>query len=383
MSYEKIIAENREWIEEIWKKLDNKLSRTAVKNREKLPYTTHDGDYDDHSQGKGITMWTNGFWSGLMWLMYSETKKECYKETAQISEKMLDGCFSYMEELHHDVGFMWHISAGADYRLTGNKEAKNRNLIAAMTLMSRYNVEGNYIRAWNGEWFGEKNDGWTIIDCMMNLPILYWASEVIGDERFKNIAVRHADMAMRDHVRPDGSVNHIVVHDVQQADTVLETKAGQGYAVGSSWSRGVAWALYGFVLSYIHTKEERYLDTAKKVAHYFISNVANTDWLPLLDFRAPETPVYYDSTAGAIAACGLIEIAKHCSEYEKDIYLNAAVKMMRAMEHNWCNWDESEDSILQMGSEMYTKGIHISIIYGDYFFAEAVLKLKGSEFSPW
>ena len=306
MSYQKIIEENKKWIDEVWEKLDKKISRTAVKNKDKIPYTSVDGDFDDHSRDKDITTWTNGFWGGLMWLMYNETKKDCYRETAEMSEKLLDNGFSYADELHHDVGFMWHITAGADYRITGNNDSKNRNLIAAMTLMSRYNVEGNYIRAWNGEWFGEKNDGWTIIDCLMNLPILYWASDIIGDDRFKNIAIRHADMAMRDHVRADGSVNHIVVHDPNQADTVIETKAGQGYAVGSCWSRGLAWALYGFVISYIHTKEERYLDTAKRVAHYYISNVSTTDWKTLLDFRSPEEPVYYDSTAGAIAACGLI-----------------------------------------------------------------------------
>lgn len=383
MSFERIISENKNWIEQTWKKIDKKLSVTAIKSRDKIPYTSINGVHDDHSQGERILLWTNGFWGGLMWLMYSETKKECYKITAENSEKLMDGAFSYMADLYHDVGFMWHILSGANYRITGNTQARNRNLLAAMTLMSRYNVDGNYIRAWNGKWDGENNDGWTIIDCLMNLSILYWASKEIGDDRFKKIAMRHADMAMRDHVRADGSVNHIVVHDTEKADTVIETKAGQGYAVGSSWSRGVAWALYGFVISYIHTKEQKYMDTAKKVAHYFIANVANTDWLPLLDFRAPETPVYYDSTAGAIAACGLIEMAKHCSEFERDTYLQSALKILQAMEKNWCNWTENEDGILQMGSERYTSGIHKPIIYGDYYFVEAILKLKGSEFFPW
>ena len=197
-------------------------------------------------------------------------------------------------------------------------------------------------------------------------------------------------MAMRDHVRPDGSVNHIVVHDPDQPDTVLGTMGGQGYGVGSTWSRGAAWALYGFILSYIHTKEERYLDTAKKVAHYFITNVMNTEWLPLCDFRSPVEPKLYDSTAGAIAACGLIEIAKNVPEFEKDIYLNAAIKMLKAMEKAWCNWSEDEDAVLMMGTERWLpdandgeRGQHIPIIYGDFFFAEAILKLTGSDFLPW
>ena len=379
MSYEKIIADNREWIDDTFAKLDKKLSVTAVKSRDKIPYTTKNGVHDSRTEGKDILWWTNGFWGGLMWLMYAGTGKECYKETAQNAEKIMDGAFRYMDSLHHDVGFMWHIMSGAAYKLTGDKASRNRDLLAAMTLMSRYNVEGDYIRSWNGK----ENGGWTIIDCMMNIPQLYWATDEIGDTRFKKIAMRYADMAMRDHVRADGSVNHIVVHDPDVPDTVLETKGGQGYGVGSCWSRGAAWALYGFILSYIHTKEERYLDTAKKVAHYFVSNVMNTGWLPLIDFRAPDEPVYYDSTAGAIAACGLIEIAKNCHEFEKNIYLSAAIKMLKAMEKEWCDWSETEDSILQMGSERYGGGMHMPIIYGDYFFTEAVLKLKGCDFLPW
>ena len=381
MSYESIIAENKSWIDEVFAKLDKKLSRTAVTSRNKIPYTTKDGVHDDRSGNPHG--WTNGFWGGLMWLMYEATKNEDYKLTALKSEEFMDKAFAEMDQFYHDVGFMWHILAGANYKLTGDMAARNKDILCAMSLMSRYNIDGNFIRSWNNHWQGQNNENWTIIDCMMNIPILYWASEQIGDERFKSIAIRYADMAMRDHVRPDGSVNHIVVHDMKKADTVLETKAGQGYAVGSCWSRGASWALYGFVLSYIYTKDEKYLDTAKKVAHYFITNLELTDWKPLCDFRSPEAPVFYDSTAGAIAACGMIEIAKNVPEYEKNIYLSAAMKLMKSLEKNFCNWDENEDSILQMGTEMYDKGVHKPIIYGDYFFTEAILKLRGSEFLPW
>jgi unsaturated chondroitin disaccharide hydrolase len=314
--------------------------------------------------------------------MYEQTKKDCYKLTAQKSEQIMDKCFEHIDVLDHDSGFQWHIMSGAAYRLTGDKASRNRNLIAAMSLASRYNIEGDYIRAWN-DWEGvSDNGGKSIIDCMMNLPQLYFASKELNDDRFKAIAVRHANMAMRDHIRPDGSVNHIVMHDMKEP-RVIETLGGQGYGVGSSWSRGQAWALYGFVLSYIHTGNEAYLDTAKRVANYFISCVAATDYLPLIDFRAPDEPVYYDSTAGAIAACGLIEIAKSVPEYEKGVYLDAAIKMLRAMEEKWCDWTEKEDSILQMGSERYGSEMHMPIIYGDYFFAEAIIKLRGSEFLPW
>lgn len=378
MLQNKIINENKTWIDETWEKLDKKLSKTAVKSRYKIPYTTINGEHDDRSQGEKITWWTNGFWGGLMWLMYIGTGKECYKLTAEESERMLDKAFGYMKKLHHDVGFMWHITSGVNYRLTGNPDSQNRNLLAAMSLASRYNVVGNYIRAWNAD-----KIGWTIIDSMMNIPLLYWASKELGDDRFKYIAVRHADMSMRDHVRADGSVNHIVVHDPQKADTVLSVEAGQGYAKDSCWSRGASWALYGFALSYIHTKDEKYLETSKKVADYFIAETEKTDWLPRLDFRQPETPVVYDSTAGAIASCGLIELAKNTDGKEQEKYLSAAINILKAMEKNWCDFSETEDSILQMGSLRYGKEEHMPIIYGDYYFVEAILKLKGSDFLPW
>lgn len=383
MSYDSVIAKNKQWIDQTWNKLDEKLSRIAVKSRYKIPYTTIDGVHDDHSQGEDIVYWTNGFWGGLMWQMYAGTKKDCYKITAEESERLLDNAFNYLDRFDHDVGFMWDITSGANYRLTGNLQSKNRNVLAAMSLMSRYNVDGNYIRCWNDR---ESDDvkGWSIIDCMMNLPLLYWASKELNDERFARVAMRHADMTMRDHVREDGSVNHIVIHDTEKPDTVLGIRAGQGYAVDSCWSRGASWALYGFMLSYIYTKKEDYLKTAKKVADYFIKETEKTGWLPLLDFRQPPTPLFYDSTAGAIASCGLIELAKAVTDpAEQEKYLSAALNIMQAMEKNWCDWTDKEDSVLQMGSMMYNCEIHINIIYGDYFFGEAMLKLKGTDFLAW
>ncbi len=378
MAYKQIIKDNEQFINSVFQKLDKKLSVTSERSRYKLPFTTVDGVHDDRKESD-ILWWTNGFWGGLMWLMYNATKKDCYKTTAKESEKILDKAFNHMQRLHHDVGFMWHILSGASYRLTGDIDSKNRNLIAAMSLMSRYNVDGDFIRCWNLSGFGSDVSGWTIIDAMMNIPLLYWASNEIGDTRFKKIAMRHADMALRDHVREDGSVNHIVIHDTNKP-AVLGVNKGQGYSEDSCWSRGASWALYGFTLSYIHTKERRYLDTAIKVANYFIKQTEKTDWLPRLDFCQPNEPLYYDSTAGAIASCGLIELSKILGD---DYYLNSALNILKAMEKNWCNWELNEDSILQMGSNQYGAGIHIPIIYGDYFFTEAILKLKGEEFIPW
>ncbi len=380
MFYENYIAENKAWIDEMVAKLDKKLSRVAVESREKLPYTTDEnGKHDnclDPATGKNVTWWTNGFWGGLMWLMYEKTGNEEYKKTAERSEELLDGYLANFQSLDHDSGFMEHILAGANYRLTGNDKSKNRNLYCAAALASRYNLSGGFIRAWNWE------AGLTIIDTMMNLPQLYWASTITGDTRFKKIAMAHADMAMVEHIRPDGSVVHICSHDLDDGH-VIETRQGQGYAVGSTWSRGASWAVYGFVLSYLHTGKQEYLDASKKAANYFIAGCATNGWLPPVDFRAPEEPVCYDSTAGAITACGLIELAKVLPEYEKPMYLKAAIEILKAMEKEFCNWEESTDYILGMGTEAYGRKVHVPIIYGDYFFAEAILKLAGSEFNPW
>ncbi len=382
MVYDEIISKNQAFIDETYEKLDKKLSRTAIKSRDKIPYTVKaDGEHDDRHERYDI--WTNGFWGGLMWLMYHATGNEEYKITARRAGELMDKAFTDVDCLHHDVGFMWHITAGADYRLTGDRTARNKNLICAMTLASRFKTNGGYIRAWNENWGGESNDGWTIIDTLMNIPLLFWASKELGDDRFSRIAVSHAQVTLRDHLRADGSINHIVIHDLQTGEPV-GVKAGQGYSPESCWSRGEAWALYGFYLAYLHTNDKKYLDAAKGVAHYCIACLQYSDFMPLVDFRAPEEPVYYDSTAGAIIACGLIEIAKAVPEHEKKLYLTSAIKLLKNIEKNFCNWEDDFDAIVTNGTEMYSNADRpLPIIYGDYYFTEAILKLKGSDFMPW
>ena len=382
-----IIAQNHEWIDETWEKIDKKLSKTAVKSRNKIPYTTVNGVHDDRSD-TDVGAWTNGFWGGMMWLMYHETGNEEYRKTAERSEELLDNALRDYKSLHHDVGFMWHLTSGANYRLTGNQVSCIRNLFAASSLFARYNIDGDYIRAWNGTWHGRENAGFSIIDCLMNLSILYWASEEIGDDRFKKIAMRHMEMAMRDHIRSDGSINHIVDHELDKVG-VKEIIGGQGYEASSCWSRGLAWAVYGCVISYIHAGKHEYLEEAKRTADYFIDHCKKTNYLPLADFNAPAEPIYYDSTAGVCAACGMLEIAKYVSGEECRRYTQEAINILKAIDKNWCNYEEDEDALVLMGTERYPhnekemSGLHKPIIYGDFFFVEALTKLKGSDFFIW
>jgi unsaturated chondroitin disaccharide hydrolase len=314
--------------------------------------------------------------------MYHLTQDDCFKEAAEGVEKRFDKNLENFEGLHHDVGFMWLHTAVANYRLTKNADSRRRGLHAANLLAGRYNPDGKFIRAWNGE-----RIGWSIVDTMMNLPILYWASRELDDPRFTQIAKHHADTCMQFTVRPDGSCNHIVVLDPDNG-AFADNPAGQGYESGSSWSRGNAWALYGFALSYLHTKEQRYLDTAKRIAHYFAMNLAVNDWLPLVDFRAPEEPLKYDTTAGMIAACGMLEIASHVPELEKGLYMTSAVNTLLACEKRFADWNPDTDGLMSGGTAAYHSEwggaqFQVPIIYGDYFFTEALLRLAGKDFLIW
>ena len=380
-------AENTAWAEEIADKILKKMEKVEERNREAIPYMPHDGRYNNYNTPEMRGWWTNGFWAGIMWQLYAVTGNERYAETARFTEEVFDQCIEHYERLDHDMGFMWLHTAVADYRLTKNEKSRTRGLHVASIFSSRFNSNGNFIRAWNTWGPNDTVDktGWAIIDCMMNVPLLHWASDETHDPRFREVAIRHTNTVMKEFIRPDGSSNHICCLDPMTGE-MLDNPGGQGYESGSSWSRGQAWALYGFALSYRHTKDQKYLDAAKRVANYFIANLVRSDFLPLCDFRQPAEPVYYDSTAGACAACGFLEIAEHVGEYEKQLYIDAAMRVLKAMEANWCDWDPERDSILQMGTAAYHNRpaeLHVPIIYGDYFFIEAVLRLLGKDFLIW
>lgn len=307
--------EDKIWVEHIIYRIKNKMSWVSEKSKTKIPYTTIQGlhtDRRDNPSGKqadGISWWTNGFWAGMMWQMYYETSESKYKDIARLSEEWLDQCFIDFEGLHHDVGFMWIPTAVTDYRLTENEYSRTRAMHAATILAGRFNVKGQFIRAWNGNKHDKIDQrGWVIIDSMFNIPLLYWASEESGDPRFKHIAIAHADTIMKHFIRPDGSVEHIVEFDPETGDKKM-IYGGQGYCTGSAWTRGQAWALYGFMMSYKHTMKMDYLYSAQKVANFFIASIPENGFIPV-DFRQPKNCQREDSSAAVIGACGLIELAK-------------------------------------------------------------------------
>ena len=367
---------DKAWLEDVAARLHTKMTYAVCKAREVdyIPYSTENGQW----KPVHIHWWTNGFWPATMWQMYLATRDELFRDEAIRTEKMLDVNLEDFEGLSHDVGFMWLIQSGVRYALEGNQDSYARTMRAAQHLACRYNPNG-FIRAWNGE----GREGWAIVDCMMNLPLLYWASEVSGDPRFRLIAMKHADTAMYVFVRPDGSCNHIIIFDAETGE-VLDNPGGQGYESGSSWSRGQAWALYGFTLSYLHTGKQAYLYAAKRVANYFISQITD-DYIPRCDFRQPAEPVLKDDTAGTVAAAGLLVLAQQLPELEAVTYYDVAVKMLRAMEKEDINWELNDPELLQRCTSAYhdIPGRHMTMNYADYYFVEAINMLRGQKMLFW
>ena len=327
----------------------------------------------------GNSWWTGGFWPGLMWQLYKATGEAVYRDEALRVEALLTDEFRRFDLLNHDVGFMYLLSCGAHYRMTGDAQALSDTLHAATLLAGRFNPAG-FIRAWPGK----DRTGYAIIDCMMNLSLLYYAGELTGDPRFAKIARIHADTTIREFLREDGSSCHIVIFD-SETGKALARPAGQGYCEGSSWSRGQAWALYGFTLSAINTGEQRYLDVARRCAGYFISHIRE-DGLTDSDFCQPADEERIDNIAGACAACGLLELANLVGGEEGEGYRAAAMRLLRALNELCADWSDESTGILQKCTASYHDdgaGRHVNILYGDYFFVEALCKLRGTDARLW
>lgn len=380
---------NRIWAEEVLQNVRAKMAWVSEKNRDKIPYTTDEsGNYDDRSdeavgwnRDDGLNWWTNGFWGGIMWLLYRDTGEQKYADIARASEKKLERCFSGFYGLHHDVGFMYLPTSVANWKLTGSEEARRSAIHAANLLAGRFNPAGCFIRAWNEN--GE-NDvrGWAIIDCMMNISLLFWASRESGDPRFRHIAVMHANTAMKHFLRADGSVRHIVEFDPESGEFVRDY-GGQGYGQGSAWTRGQGWAVYGFANTYANTGDITYLDAAKRAAHYCIANL-RADGIVPVDFRQPAQPDWEDSCGACVIAGGLLELARLVPDNEKQLYTRPAVKILRAIAETRADWSEHCDAIVQNCTAAYhDERHHFPMVYADYFFIEALYKLAGKENLIW
>ncbi len=361
------------WFSDVLERIEKKAFEVTLRNRGIIPYTTVDGRFDDKSESDPF-WWTNGFWGGEMWQLHALTGNEVFREEAVLLEEKLDRNLMSAAGLDHDNGFKWLPTSVIRYKKEKCSASLNRGILAAGNLAGRFNIAGNFFRAWNA-WDSTDRRGYAIIDCMMNLPLLYWASEQSSDPRFKMMAMAHADTAIKTFVREDGSVNHIVVFDPFTGE-VRETLGGQGFGKGSSWARGQGWGLYGFALSAYYTGEKRYLETSRRIADYVLSAMPESCLVPI-DYRQPADADLEDSTAAAITASGLIELAEQLGD-DGDDYLYAAIKLLRTLDSRRCSWGTDTDNILNnCAVDYHGSGHNMSIIYGDYFFIEAVMKLAG------
>lgn len=362
----------------VFTRIYRKELAVAARNAEKIPYTTDEaGRFDDWSE-RNVCWWTNGFWAGLLWQLYGVRENELFRKIARQIERKLDKNLMDAQGMDHDGGFKWLLTSGADYALTGAEESKNRLLLAACNLAGRQNPAGGYLRAWNDGGDGSQA-GLAIVDCMMNLPLLYKAGELTGDPRFSQIAERHAETAQKYFVREDGSCAHIALFD-PRTGKFQGTLAGQGMAVGSSWTRGQSWALYGFTLSALHAKRTDFSETAERVARNFIARMRKFGHMPV-DFCQEEDCPYEDDSAAAIAACGLMELGRLT---KKEEYFSAAEELLATLLKDRCDFSEERDNLLLRCSAAYHDERHnFALIYGDYFFTEAVLKMIDKETFLW
>lgn len=365
----------------MYKDVLNKIIEKEKKNADRIgtnfPYNEINGVFEYVP----IEAWTNGYWSGMLWQLYLESGYEKFKDIAEKQEEMLDEIIAYDRLPGHDVGFVWLLIAGQHYKYNKDEQSERRLLQMANNLAGRFNIKGNFIRAWNAPNGTTHALGLAIIDCMMNIPLLFWASEITGEPRFSHIAKAHADTVLKHFIDDDGAVRHICKFDPHTGE-FIEALGGQGYAPDSAWSRGAAWAIYGFAMAYRYTKETKYLDASKKVADFFMEQV-KPDFVPAWDFRAPDTEVK-DTSAGAIAASGMLEIANFVDD--KDKYISNAKMLLDALIDGYSNLDNDNEAILTRATANHSgnENVEVGLIYADYYFVEALRKLQNDNFDlPW
>lgn len=325
--------------------------------------------------------WTSGFWTGQIWLAYEWTKDERFKKAAEIQvesfSKRMDDAFDIN---HHDMGFLYSLSCVAAYKLTGNQTGKEAAIQAANHLITRYQEDGQFIQAWGN--VGADDNYRLIIDCLLNLPLLYWATEVTGDSKYADIAQRHIDTSLKVVLREDHSTYHTYYFE-KGTGKPLYGETRQGYSDDSSWARGQAWGVYGTALSYRYTKEESYKDIFYKVTDFFLENLPK-DLVPYWDFEFNDpSDESKDSSAAAIAVCGMLEMCKYLDGAEKEKYRSAALKILKSLIDHYAAKDpKTSNGLLLHG--VYARGtahntcedrnVDECNVWGDYFYLEALMR---------
>jgi unsaturated chondroitin disaccharide hydrolase len=319
--------------------------------------------------------WCSGFYAGSLWLASELTKDNELQLLAREFTNPLE-----QEKFNsdtHDAGFKMMCSFGQGYRIT--KDAVYRDILiqSAKTLATRFNEKVGAIRSWD-----HNRDKWqfpVIIDNMMNLELLFWASKQTGDQLYYNIAVKHAETTLTNHFRADNSSYHVVDYDTLTG-AVLQKNTHQGFSDSSAWSRGQAWGLYGFSMCYRESGIVSFLYQAEKIAD-FILNHPNlpSDKIPYWDFDAPATPSRpRDVSAAAITASALYELAQFIPQ-KKDFYIKSADQMMKSLNGDYLSKPGENKGFLlghSTGSFPHNSEVDVPINYADYYYLEALTRQK-------
>ena len=315
--------------------------------------------------------WISGFFPANIWFLYEYTRDPKWLDMARRRTAPLDTLRRYTKT--HDLGFMVGCPCAAAYRLTGEEAYRQLLIDASDALLTRFSPAVGLIRSWDNK-NGDPNPYRVIIDNMMNLEMLFTVSKLTGDKRYYDIAVCHADNTLKNHFRPDNSCFHIVCYDAETG-RVTGQRGGQGYSAASAWSRGQSWALYGFTMCYRETGDPSYLDRAVKCAEYFINHPRlPEDLVPYWDYDAPR-----DASAAAITASALLELAKYAPGKEKSYYGTARKILTSLASDRYLIPAGKKCGFLidhSVGSKPSGSQVDVPIIYGDYYFLEALLRLK-------
>lgn len=325
--------------------------------------------------------WTTSFWTGQLWLAWEMSGDAVFRELAEKHVRSFGARIAGRHDTNtHDLGFLYTLSCVAAWRLTGNRDARGFSLLAAEALLERFHVRAKIIQAW-GDLKDPAQAGRMIIDCTMNLPLLYWATEQTGDPRFADAAKAHVQQSATYLIRPDASTYHTYYMDVETgAPRYGNTQ--QGYADDSCWSRGQAWGIYGFLLSYIYTGDRDMIALSKRLANYFLNRLPE-DYVCHWDLALLGTDALRDSSSAAIAVCGLLELVKHLPVTDPDRarYQQWAEGIMSSLtKHYLAGSDEACNGLLK--HSVYhlasNKGVDECSSWGDYFYVEALMRVTQS-----
>ena len=339
-------------------------------------------DKDGNLKATHKNDWTEGFYPGCMWYLYEYSGKESWKEEAVKWTEALEPLKKLTN--HHDIGFLLYCSFGNGYRLTGDERYKDVLIEAANSLCTRFTettgcIESwNYRKAWNGvdEWFYP-----VIIDNMMNLELLYFASKVTGNPFYADIANTHAETTLKNHFRKDYSCYHVINYDETTGD-VLHQGTSQGCSDNSAWARGQAWGLYGYTMMARETGSPDYLLQAKRIADFMMKHPnMPEDKVPYWDFNAPEIPnVPRDASAAAIMASALIELSQLDQSEAAKNYLDFAEAQIRSLsDTSYLAEPGSNCNFALKHSTGHLPGnseVDVPLSYADYYYVEALMRMK-------